>query len=211
MFLNDIAEWAFTKIDSDGGCWDDSLNLDVLLLYSAWSITAEALEAGSCKSVVCTVAIAILHTIFSDGIVEETCHTISDIDLLLPVDAKSPHPFKRAKLPRDLVDKLANHVFILEDFFSGNLNNLTCMDVGPTSYTLGTFFMDWTCGLASSPLTVPHQAVYYSCTIQTLRKILKLPNGVLQLATMTIVDECYVGTPFLCNDDRSDVTWVLPL
>ncbi|KAJ8688673.1 hypothetical protein PTI98_013431 [Pleurotus ostreatus] len=69
MFLDGIAAWA-----KSSHSWDDTLNPDVLHLYSAWCITLEAIQAGSCSLAARTAPDALLHTIFSGGSSDESRH-----------------------------------------------------------------------------------------------------------------------------------------
>ncbi|KAL4261363.1 hypothetical protein AB1N83_008262 [Pleurotus pulmonarius] len=195
-FLDGIAEWA-----KSSHSWDDTLNPDVLHLYSAWCITLEALQSGSCELAARTAPEALLHTIFSGGPLDESRHTMyTEVDVLLPVMLDSPYPVKKARadtcfgmvLPKDV-----KHQIELACFANGSMaytRSLRCMDTQGPAFVLGTFFAEWKRNSTSSDAS--RQAVYYGCAMQALRRILKLPvrplygmvfeKGVLHLAAMTI-------------------------
>ncbi|KAF4580281.1 hypothetical protein EYR40_003215 [Pleurotus pulmonarius] len=144
-FLDGIAEWA-----KSSHSWDDTLNPDVLHLYSAWCITLEALQAGSCELAACTAPEALLHTIFAGGPLDESRHTMyTEIDVLLPVMLDSPYPIKKARadtcfgmvLPKDV-----KHQIELACFANGSMaytRSLRCMDTQGPAIVLGTFFAEW--------------------------------------------------------------------
>ncbi|KDQ22520.1 hypothetical protein PLEOSDRAFT_1109631 [Pleurotus ostreatus PC15] len=207
MFLDGIAVWA-----KSAHSWDDTLSPDVLHLYSAWCITLEAIQAGSCSFAARTAPDALLHTIFSGGSSDESRHTMyTEVNVLLPVMLDSPYPLEKARadtcfgmvLPKDV-----KHQIELACFANGSMaytRSLRCMDTQGPAIVLGTFFAEWKRNSTSSDASrQSRQAVYYGCAMQALRRILTLPvrplygmvfeKGVLHLAAMTIdsADNSYV-------------------